>query len=557
MDSVPIGAISGTMTNPDSIKAYINNSKLPFFQLSIELRKMIYEYVVALEQPIYPRQVTDRSNKFVWGNWCREQEPGSYPGRFLDILVPNCEPLMITQLMTTCRHMYWDLTNNPVFYQVNEFAFATPSMIHRFLAAITPQRRKAIQKIIFEKYTASSMFFVDHDIRTMLNQSMTDKHVMTLLQDCTALKSIKIRLMYRSRADIGPLASNIIQHINSPSAMSSIWKFPIGIYFRPFGEIGDRDLDQPHFGLPGNLPSRNLLLEWYLIEPPIRSLLIEANSLIKNHNAERERQRRVQVITSPLKEELHMAIEAAGIDFPGESRVHYIRSMGMNDPVSGQSREEARAENNVTPWGTIKKILPKYNLKGILLWPYVQVLGLRWKGPSIEAEVRWPTPWDARYPTSSWEDIRRLGNWDGLKKIYIFFWGITRDFDVTMEFIEMMEKMPTPEDVEVALEGLLDENSPEARLNEWAIFKETYKADFDWLKNCIIQRNKLAAEQLEKLKARKAARAEAAAARKQERASRAKKNAAKNVAKSQVREGYTLRSRCTLRSRYMLRKLRK
>ncbi|KAI1488875.1 hypothetical protein F5X96DRAFT_684574 [Biscogniauxia mediterranea] len=524
MASPALGAIPETITNPDSVQAWTKNSKLPFFQLSVEVRTMIYEYVVSCAYPIQPRQVTEKSNKFVWRHSNLELIDKDNIGSRSLIRVPKGEPLMVTQLMKTCQHMYWDLTMHPVFYRVNKFVFESSKIAHKFLAALTPERRKMIRQITFNQGNGSVA-----DSGTILRQTPADRHLIVLLQDCTDLRSIEMVLKARNDMALRLLVSSIIKNATSPDMMSSpLWKLPVAfrIWYGGIPDVlilldGNKQSQPPKWADTLNIGGE------------IISLVNEANHVIAAHNsplaAEWERLRREQVDTSPSKKELHKAIGAAGIDFPGESRIHQVRSIGLNDTVSRRTRAQVKAENNVTPWGTIKKNMPKYNSEGILLWEYLpRICGLRWNGLLIEVEVEWPTASDLADGPTSWEEIHHLGNWVGLHRIRTFFSRMTKKITEGPEFIEQIEKMPTPQDVEDALEGLLHGDIPKGRLSEWIHLKEHYERDIGFLKKHILERaearEKMKAEKLEKLKAKKVARAEARAAKE---AARAEARAAK------------------------------
>ncbi|KAI1639052.1 hypothetical protein F4809DRAFT_638941 [Biscogniauxia mediterranea] len=530
MASLALGAIPETITNPDSVQAYTKNSKLPFFQLSVEIRTMIYEYVVACAHPIRPQQVTQKSNKFVWGScdwkWIDKDNIGSLSR----ISVPKGEPLMVTQLMKTCQHIYWDLTMHPVFYRVNKFVFEGPTIAHQFLAALTPERRKMMRKIIFNQGNGCVS-----SSGTILHQTPADRHLIVLLQDCTDLRSIEMMLRTKNDETLQLLVSSIIQNGTSPDVMSPLWKFPVAFQIWCGGIPVTIPLDGNKQSQPPKWADALRNTPGYDIGREIISLVNEANHLIAAHNsplaAERERLRRAQVDTSPSKEELHKAIEAAGIDFPGEYRIHHVRSIGLNDTVSRRTRAQVKAENNVTPWGTIKKNIPKYNSEGILLWEYLpRICGLRWNGLSIEVEVEWPRA-SLRDGRTSWEEIHHLGNWDGLHRIRMFFSRMTRKYNEGPEFIEQIEKTPTPQDVEDTLEGLLDSNIPKERLAEWIKLKECYESQIDFLKKHILEKaeahKKMKAERLERIKAKEAARAEARAAKAEIKAAREQEKLAK------------------------------
>jgi hypothetical protein len=90
-----------------------------------QVRLMIYEYSVALEESVSPRQLAPRSNKFTWGRI-------DHSAAVLRM------PLVVSALVHICRQAYHELRKTPVFYRVNSFKFLFPYDLLAFLAAITP-----------------------------------------------------------------------------------------------------------------------------------------------------------------------------------------------------------------------------------------------------------------------------------------------------------------------------------------------------------------------------------------------------------------------------------
>src|SRR5437667_1123324 len=78
---------------------------------------MIWAFAVKLDGPIRPKQVTERSNKFLWG--ATQAKEAEENGSHITYHVSSeLRPLTFTSLLLTCRLFYLDLTRCPVFYRV-------------------------------------------------------------------------------------------------------------------------------------------------------------------------------------------------------------------------------------------------------------------------------------------------------------------------------------------------------------------------------------------------------------------------------------------------------
>lgn len=152
-----------------------------------QLRLIIFEFAVKLDKPVAPRQITEHSNKFTWGD--RKQVPvHDHPGnRDYVWECQETEPLAIVSLNLTCKQFYEELRDYPVFYRVNEFHFEIEDLVP-YLAAITPQRRSTIQKISVNGGGRS---------KTRRSAAM-HKHAVTLLSQCAALRTVQPSKVARS-----------------------------------------------------------------------------------------------------------------------------------------------------------------------------------------------------------------------------------------------------------------------------------------------------------------------------------------------------------------------
>ncbi|KAK7965112.1 hypothetical protein PG988_010116 [Apiospora saccharicola] len=140
-----------------------NSGVSPFLRLPLELRIMIYEFAVYVDEPIRTQQAAKGSNKFVWGNEVQRIHRGPIYFAFL----ASYKNLTATELARTCRMVYHDLEAQPVFYRVNDFHLRGLIDLQRFLAAITPARRSSIRQLVvgFKNSYYGSAIPVDYSSR--------------------------------------------------------------------------------------------------------------------------------------------------------------------------------------------------------------------------------------------------------------------------------------------------------------------------------------------------------------------------------------------------------
>jgi hypothetical protein len=82
---------------------------------------VILGVAVKLDQPVEPRQVKRKSNKFDWRHRPREYGQAQLDNNYDDTKPLNLgtgQQLTFTSLLLTCRALYCLLTSYPVFYEV-------------------------------------------------------------------------------------------------------------------------------------------------------------------------------------------------------------------------------------------------------------------------------------------------------------------------------------------------------------------------------------------------------------------------------------------------------
>ncbi|KAH9904167.1 hypothetical protein F4778DRAFT_780847 [Xylariomycetidae sp. FL2044] len=133
------------MSQPQEIAPNGNQQAPLFKKLPYEVRLMIYEFALTEDEPIWPSQVAETSNKFDSCNefaWKRYSQLGRIYNNERSV-----RKLQGTNLERVCRQIRDDLVVTPVFYRVNRFNFYCRAQQHLFLAALTPKKRAMIQQI--------------------------------------------------------------------------------------------------------------------------------------------------------------------------------------------------------------------------------------------------------------------------------------------------------------------------------------------------------------------------------------------------------------------------
>jgi hypothetical protein len=110
-------------------------------KLPEEIKQKIFAFAVALEEPIRPSQVKNRSNKFFWSESQRQvKEKGKEKDKVSSTLT-------VVQLSKVSRQIYEEVIRTYIFYTVNQFEFRDLNGLITYLIAITPFRLKAIRSI--------------------------------------------------------------------------------------------------------------------------------------------------------------------------------------------------------------------------------------------------------------------------------------------------------------------------------------------------------------------------------------------------------------------------
>ncbi|KAK7949687.1 hypothetical protein PG988_016326 [Apiospora saccharicola] len=367
---------SGDFMQANSLLTERNAKESLLLGLPRELRLIIYEYSVALDKPVTPRQTIARSNKFTWGDARRAPVHAHHGNAGHVYKSTESQYLTVVSLHRTCRAIHNELNALPIFYRVNEFELASQRDIHVFLAALTPERRDAIRRITLSAIPAWKPFI--HTIDENVNHDM-----MAILAYCRGLREIKMLVTPNSsywmyERDPEKLEREFLREIRdfTESALSRE------------GSIGLERGSQQWWDLP------MLEVQFNFKNPACRDSKDIKNAMTELQKALAARKQQPRLPRSGLKHiysttDHHKALERAPLDFIGENRMTYER---LVDPttVSARTRSYTKALQNVNSLGTVETyLLSKYNMEGQLQWELSRILDLQWGKSTIEALVAW------------------------------------------------------------------------------------------------------------------------------------------------------------------------
>ncbi|RYP80301.1 hypothetical protein DL769_002535 [Monosporascus sp. CRB-8-3] len=374
LDMEPAPLIPAEPPTPTELDAFLKNRKQRLLSLPAEMRFMIYEHAVMEHLPIYPMQVAEGSNKFIWGRCRKVRENGREGGSALE---PAGKAPTVTQLARTSRQIYLDLAADPLFYRSNTFSFRDPNQLHFFLAALTPSRDS--------RYPLAGSSAFSQQLRVggdpvrlrprggPLTVTAVHANVMWTSAPWRRIAS------WAGPANTAAETSAILRAV-PPRARSAIllglpalWDmpgFPIVLDAGTFAEVVVKLGDEaPDEALPRRFREGGDFIK----------ALREAKTAFR---ARRER----NPLTRPTDWEVYNATRGAGLDFPGDIRMN----------------------QKGTPPGF--ETMPKYDTEGVLAWRVCRVRDVRRKGPGavighvLECLVEFPDQ------GLSWEEFRHLAS---------------------------------------------------------------------------------------------------------------------------------------------------
>ncbi|KXJ97741.1 hypothetical protein Micbo1qcDRAFT_211999 [Microdochium bolleyi] len=433
-------------------------------KLPPEIRLMVYCFAVVEDSDIVPRQVTEHSYKFCWG----EYEPLSYrdaSGGWSTDRSPCGSRLTISSIMRTCFSISKDLEGSTIFYRANNFRFYNASDLHRFLAAITMQQRNSLERItieergggcsVFHLYRSPEIHLYSHDVTILLSQCEK-------LRDIKVIADVRTTNYYHAMTGQGTYVKNQIERITTFLRLAdretpSIIDFPQA---RVFIRIS------PTLCLDTSVASvRTVTDKAYHSDLIIGMSRADVSPVLHDRefrtrfNAMRKALRRLpprqaafdSFLSTVAATALIHATKSAGIDFPGYLRANETMPQAVSGPVSARTRSTRSRDlklDSFNDLGVFSHRNPKYSPQGFLQWGF-DVTGLRWSGSQIQYQATFDQSLQQREP--SWESLASLpeDNKTGFGKIASYYRSlIARKRDLRkVDVREKLKAMPHPEEV--------------------------------------------------------------------------------------------------------------
>lgn len=280
----------------------------------------------------------------------------------------------MTALLATCKSIYVDLRERPVFYRVNTFKFSCPRGIHDYLAALTPARRNAIREIVcaYQHSTLAWWYWGPlnyHDFNDVL----------PILAHCRDLRSFTIVQEHSAfRHDVPPVTNTYSM---------SMWTQ----YLERLRRLALRaEEDNSHDATVWSLPSLRVecLFPGRCFEPFTQELT-DVKARLQQALAHRHRApNRTDLKACFTPEHVQRAVQRASVDLVGEVRLTRDPGEADDAPIARRTRGQKAAKQTINKYGTLKSpIGPKYDFNGHLQWNFASIKEVRWSSHAIECQV--------------------------------------------------------------------------------------------------------------------------------------------------------------------------
>ncbi|KAI8625770.1 hypothetical protein F5Y19DRAFT_243604 [Xylariaceae sp. FL1651] len=521
-----VALIAMTPGDPKALEAFEHNLLCPLHQLFPEIRNAIFEFAVALDEPIEPVQVMPNANKFVWGDW--EFCVGILDDKEMQIRVP-LGPLAVVQLQRTCRQFYHEL--NGVFYRVNSFYFRHPADCLNYLAAITPERRHQIRNISINMARNEYRFnwignceledllggfhgWHGSCARVLLKDCIGLRRLILVLGDCPPHKTeIRLenplpqthhmhhrssfhfeqrRLSYeqanRNPARVYKELTSIVKRVhgllNEYSFMPASPLYFPQVEFHIWGTSKiyatvDGKTQAPKYGVPDYVQC-------------FERCLANANEALKNHKARlkqsddqaiarRATRINLKKILPDLRDDetsLDIMISGACISVPGNRRISQVPMPNLEHfrPFDPGYFFQLDLSNKGPYYNSLSlPNLPIYDEKGLLIWKSKKFhfLDILWKGTEIMCGAVFSEPNQDRSSLCIFESAARCASWDGVHKFVKYFNKNLNHAgyrDRTERKLRLLTERPSPKDIDAVLKAtsLLDiDRAPRHLLEAW------------------------------------------------------------------------------------------
>ncbi|KAI1505542.1 hypothetical protein F5X99DRAFT_405024 [Biscogniauxia marginata] len=450
-----------------------------------EIQRMILEFAMEDAMVIKPKQITPRSNKFVWN-----EDPRTFGWEYKWFqekrLKSTKEPMMFTKLLRTCKYTYNILTDRD-FYGLHTFAFNKEKQLHYFLAAVTPGRRKAIRHITLEidadrrAWQNGWHYIMDIPLGTRFHND-----IFALLCQCE-LDTFTLRLSCVSPEYSDPLGETqrILQKLSDQELpadvkVHSLWSLPgvrLVLTYDNHGAV-------PLYGKPWTIEEESSATNAQLAFPWLESTNISTLiSLVRTKFDKlkpilKKKDEDGQGVRSTITQnDLARALGDSCLDFPGELRISqtiYSDEYGYAEGTIGnRTRSRARAAaNNATGWGTVSEKRPVRNAEGRITReaePDYWVKSIRWAEDSIwgmECEMETSESVGKGPYGTRWEDIEVLGTWWQFEVLIYHFKRIYKSkfisrlpIDEARQNLRELEEAPGPLDIQDPVLRLVEQHT--------------------------------------------------------------------------------------------------
>ncbi|KAI1471276.1 uncharacterized protein F4812DRAFT_467416 [Daldinia caldariorum] len=480
-------------------------------RLALEVRLMIYEFAVAMDDAVEPVQQAERSNKF-------------FSDRF------SGTPSTVVCLGRICRKIYQELENYPVFYRVNKFQFFTSYDMHKFFAAIHPKRLVMIRTIRLTYGNAPTTTGVwgkgDHFL----------KHVLALLSQCTNLEDLSLILQQNGGNDLSYFLvgwEGLVKDSLSQPALINLPVFKVFLRYSPGGP--EYPLEEA-LGHSQFIQTKQTKEIFTAIVHGMKARKIVFDGLPEVRINDKKDYRPEWLRNMADGTAINEAIKAAAIDFPGHKRIAQdVRA--MSDNVSCRTRRKFQAVNEI---GVVYRKVPQFDGGGLLTWAFNEIKEVRWTdSEDIELEVRWCQP--ARVPETSWVPFSSLEMNGAQEETMLAFYRkvmqVLPDPSRLESYYQKIKYMPSLSVIAEYAGGVddfLNKNAPTSRVRTGEVTKKRFRAWAYWTKAWENNTARLERELRKQKKEAAEAEAEAAKAREAreaEEAAKAKKAANKDSTK--------------------------
>ncbi|KAK8138958.1 hypothetical protein PG984_002338 [Apiospora sp. TS-2023a] len=175
-----------------------------------------------------------------------------------------------------------------------------------------------------------------------------------------------------------------------------------------------------------------------------------------------------------------LCIEAAGIHFPGEDRIHLNRLDSDIGSISSRTRHRCNTANINTSTGKIERAVGKYGPEGLLV-DYFNIEGVKRVGSDIKCQIS--TVWWTGDKSKSWEPLHTVTTTRGISLLLRFYRENMHSVSV---FEKVAQSLPPPRDIaHFAIpqdaENGRQKKGPVDYQRDWAKLQERYETRMEQL----------------------------------------------------------------------------